>query len=281
LTIFVLFLIYSNVKHKSEEFVTNSITVKFAEPQISQTLNDVAENQAQKIIRKTLNPSIQKATTSINHKIESFDKDLQEFKKEYDSELRTLSKEVEYLKNRNIVLKLGDKSIATGNSTSFEELENIYNKSTDHDIKMVALSEALRIKNHFATMTRIKGVSISYTHGATQKKFIEKNIPTEALIIQLKKDKKWQSRARIAVLLKDRKEKQVPDALLDAIKNDKKLEVRKEALRSFEAITGFTSRDVFKNNPATEWWVIFKKDIEKDLKELQTIEEAIKKNTQN
>lgn len=281
LTIYALFQIYTNVITKSQEFIANSITLKFAEPKITNTLNEVAENQAQKIIENNLNPAIQKATSFVNQKIESFQKDLQEFNKKYDSELEKLVKEVDYIKNRNNVLKLGDEAIATGDAASFEKLKNIYESSTDNDIKMIALSEIFRIKNNFATMTRIKGIEVKYTDSKSGKEFIEKDIPTEALIQGLKEAQPWQYRARIAELLKEKKEKQVPEALLNALKNDDNLEVRKKAMDSFEAITNFKSRDVFNYDLAKEWWEKNKKNAEKDLKDLQTIEETIKKNTKN
>lgn len=281
LTIYALFQIYDNVKNKSEDFITDSITQKFAEPEIKNTLNEVAVNQAQKIIENNLNPSIQEATTYVNGKIESFEKDLQKFKDKYDSELKTLAKEVDYLKNRNVVLKLSDKAIATGEADPFEELENIYYNSKDTNIKMVALSEIFRVKNNFATMTRIKGLEVKYTNPKTGKEFNEKEIPTEALIQGLIHEQHWQSRARIAELMRERKEKQVPEALLGAIKNDKYLEVRKKAMDSFESVTGFTSRDVFEYKPAKEWWSKKKESVEKDLNNLQKIEEVIKKNSEN
>ena len=269
LTLCALFKIYTGVIDKSEKFITKSITQKFAEPQINKTLNEVAENQAKEIISNNLVLAIQKANKSINQKIESFKEDLKKFKEEYDSELEKLAAEVNYLKNRNIVLRLSDKAIATGDAIPFEELESIYASATNNDIKMIALAEIFRVKNHFATMTRIKGIDVKYTHPQTGQEFTEKEIPTEALIQWLKEAEPWKYRARIAQLLKKRKEKQVPEALLDAIKNDKNLEVRKNAMNSFEAVTGFKSSDVFKYNPANEWWKENKERVNQTLKDLQ------------
>jgi len=281
LTIYGLYRIYSNVIDKSEEFITESITLKFAEPKIANTFNDVAENQAQRIIEDNLNPAIEKATSFVSEKILLFEKDLKEFKNKYDLELKKLAKEVDYLKNRNEVLRLSDEAIATGDAVPFEQLESIYDSSTDEDIKKSALSEIFRVKSHFATMTRIIGIDVKYIDPQTGKEFKEREIPTEALIQGLKVAKPWQYRARIAELMKERKEKQVPEALLDAIKNDKNLEVRKKAMDSFEAVTGFTSRDVFGYSFAQEWWDKTKERVEKDLKNLQTIEEVIKKDSKN
>jgi len=274
LTIYAIFQITNIVIDKSEKFITNTITQKFAEPKIIKTFNEVAENQAQKIIFNNLKPAIQKATTTVNQKIKSFERDLGKFKKKYDSELKKLAKEVEYFKNRNVVLKLSDQALATGNAAPFEELKNIFNTSTDEDIKMIALSEIFRVKCHFATMTRIKGIDIKVTT-QTGKKFKENEIPTEILIQKLKTEEVWQFRAKMAELLRSRKEKQVPEALLDAIKNDKKLEIRKRAMDSFQSVTGFTSNDVFEYEPAQKWWKQNKTNIEKKLKKLQTLKTTL------
>jgi len=276
-----LILMYWTICAGVTRSATNSIREKFAEPKITQTLNEVAQNEAKKIIEDSLNPAVLNATIQINKKIEFFEKDIQEFKNKYDLQLENLVKEVEYLKNRKEVLRLGDEAIATGKSAPFEELENIYYTSDDKDIKMVALSEIFRVKNQFATMTRIKGVDVTYTYPQTKKEFKENDIPTEALIQGLKEAPTWQSRAKIAEILRGRKEKRVPEALLDTIKSDDYLEVRKKAMDSFESITGFTSRDIFKYDPAKQWWETNKVNVEKNLKDLQTIKEAINKNSQN
>lgn len=281
LTIYALYCIYTNVIDKSEKFITQSITLKFAEPKIAKTLNLVAENQAHKIIEDNLNPAIQKAILSVNEKILFFEKDLQEFKEKYDLQLNNLAQEVNYLKNRNEVLKLSDEAIATGDAGPFEQLQNIYDSSADEHIKKSALSEILRVKNHFATMTRIKGLIVRYTDPKTGKELTDKEIPTEALIQGLRGAEPWQIRARTAELLKERKEKQVPEALLEAVKNDKKLEVRKNALDSFESVTGFSRRDVFEYTAAKGWWEQNKQRVETGLQDLQRIEQTIKKTPEN
>lgn len=276
LTIFALYQIYSTVIDKSTEVITNSITVKFAEPQITQTLKDVAENQAKEIIENHLNPGIQKATSTVNQKIDLFDKDLQEFNNTYSLELKKIAKEVEYIKNRNMLLKLGDKAIAEADAESFEKLYNIYESTSDEDLKLFALSEIFRIKLNFINTTRIKGLEITYTNPETGKSFKNSDIPTEHLIQILKYNPTWEYRAKASELLKERKEKQVPEALLNTLKNDKNLEVRAKAMISFEIITGFKSNDVFLYPPAEDWWNKNKKDI--SLSELQTIQSALEKN---
>ncbi len=271
--------IYFSVIAKSTKYITNSITDKFAEPKIEETLKEVAKNQANIILENSLNPTIQEALLSVDQKIGLFDIDLQEFKKQYDQELKMLAQEVEYIKNRNEVLKLSDRASASGDAEAFEKLGNISNSSKDENIRMLALSEIFRIKSQIATMTRIKGIEVRYIDPKTGKEFIEEEIPTEALIKELKEAPFWKHRARIAELLKTRKEKQVPEALLEALRTDKNLEVRKKALDSFESITGFRSPDVIKYKPASEWWKDNKKDIEPKLQDLQTMEEVIEENS--
>jgi hypothetical protein len=268
--------LYHEVEKKSEEFITKSITDKFAEPSINQTLNKTAQDKAGEIIEEKLNPEINNAKITIANDINSFNKELQQFKNIYNSKLKNLTGEVGYINSRNKLLKLGDNAIATGDANHYEELYKIYNSSTDNDIKNNAIAEIFRVKSYYASMTRIKGIDLKYTHSQTEKEFTEKEIPTEALIKGLKEEQDWKTRARTAQLLAQRKEKQVSDALLDSIKSDKNLEVRKRAMDSFQNITGFKSNDVFDHKPAQEWWQEHKVETEKKLNELQTIESVLK-----
>ncbi|MFH1288945.1 MAG: HEAT repeat domain-containing protein [bacterium] len=279
LTLYALFQIYTNVVNKSEEFITDTITFKFAEPQIAQTFNSVAENQAKAIIETNLNPAIQKATATINQKIKSFETNLQQFKDKYDTELTRLSKEVEYLKNRNMLLRLSDKAIAEADAQSFDKLESIYESTLDEDLKLVALSEIYRVKLAFLNTTRIKGVEITYTDKRTGKVFKDTEIPTEALIGNLNNNTDWRVRARAIEILKSRKEKQVPETLLNAIQNDKNLEVRAKAVKSFERVTGFKNTDVLNFLPVKNWWKTNQDSV--NLKDLQTIQSAIENNSEN
>ena len=143
---------------------------------------------------------------------------------------------------------------------------------------MSVLAGIFQVKEHFATMTRIKGITVKYTEPNTGKEFIEDKIPTEALLQGLKNAKPWQYRARIVDLIKNRKEKTVPEALLSTIKDDTKLEIRKKAMDSFESITGYTSKDIFNYEPAAKWWQQNKAQVESELKDLQTIEMKLEEN---
>jgi len=266
------------IKCKTEQIVINRITKQFEEPKIQEILKSVAESKAKEIIENRLNPEIENAKLTVNQKINSFEEDLTQFKEKYDIELTKLAKEIEYIKNRNEIFKLSDLAISTGDAEPFGKLESIYDTSSDEDIKMSALAGIYQVKEHFATMTRTKGIIIKYPVPYANKVFEEDEIPTEALLEGLKNTKIWQYRARAMEILKYRKEKTVPEALLNTIKNDSNLEVRKKAMDSFQTITGYKSSDVFKYDPAVEWWQQNKSDVESKLKDLQTIKMALEEN---
>ena len=76
----------------------------------------------------------------------------------------------------------------------------------------------------------------------------------------------WTVRVMAASALKNRKEKGVPDVLLNAARNDQKLDVVKEAIDSFESVTGYTSSDVFGYESAGLWWEQNRQEVESQLK---------------
>ena len=268
------------IKKRVERKVEALILEQFQEPRIKNIMKSVAKNQAKEIIENNLNPEIAKANLSITKKTNLFNKDITQLKSNYDSQLKALKTEVDYIKQRNTLLKLGDLAIATGDAFSFDKLNDLITdkNETNDEFKTIARSEVFRIKSHFALMTRIKGVDPRWEDPKT-KKYVEINdIPTEILIKGLNDSKQWQNRAKLAEYLQHRKEKGVPDALLRAIKKDLHLEVREKAMKSFERVTGFESLDVFNHGPAKVWWNKNKKNIENNLKELQTLESYYLKN---
>lgn len=268
------------IKTLVEKKVEILILEQFKEPKINNTMKEVAENQAKIIIENNLNPKIEKATLSISEKTNIFNKNLNQLKDNYDSQLKTLKTEVSYIKQRNDLFKLGDTAIAYGVATALDKLNNLYidPDETNEELKTIAISEILRIKSYFALMTRIKGVKLQWVNPKTKNIVTIDNFPTEKLIGILSKHENWKFRAKCAEHLRSRKEKGVPDALLNAIKSDPHLEVRKTAMDSFEHITGFKSSDVFAYTPASEWWDKNKENIYGNLKEQQTMEMYYKKN---
>jgi len=88
---------------KINTFITDSITKKFAEPSIKQTLTEVAQNKAGEIIIEKLNPEISNAKVTISNDINSFSLTLKEFERKYGSQLSKLNEEYLYINHRNQV----------------------------------------------------------------------------------------------------------------------------------------------------------------------------------
>jgi len=82
-------------------------------------------------------------------------------------------------------------------------------------------------------------------------------------------DSAWEHRAKAAQLLASRSQLGVPDALLEACKQDKHLEVVKIAISSFSTLTGHR-HDVLECDDYEKWWSENKPRIDKNLKPLDT-----------
>jgi hypothetical protein len=116
-------------------------------------------------------------------------------------------------------------------------------------------------------MTKIKGVTLTRTDENGQK-IEEQDFETSWLIEDLRNNQEWQIRQRSAKLLADRKEVGVPEALLESMEKDQNLWVRREAFKSFQAVTGFKERDVFQFFKGTPqiWYEKNKEEVSEKLK---------------
>lgn len=290
--------IYKTVTKNTAKFISNSVAVKFAEPTIKQTLNDVAMNQAKVIIEKEVNPGIkqikqyiEKELTSFNEYINDFKtqseeeynvlnneikkirKEIVRFKKyldntkaKYSSEYEELEQQVKILEKRSELTRLADKAIANGDSKAFEDLKKYTSQNVSENISDTAKAELLRVKKFYIGMTRIKGRDISYK-GLLGRKYTGDEISTSVLIKNLKTNSDWRVRVKSAELLGKRKEENIAKVLLKAVKEDENLNVRKEALDAFEKVSGYQSSDVLDYKPALEWWEENKKEIELEFKD--------------
>ena len=248
------FAIYHKVEKEASRFITNSITSKFAEPNIRVTLTEVAKNEAKAILKDEIQPEITKFRT-----------DLDNYRTDFSGGYNSLANEIEILQGRNRLVQLADSAIAEGNRSAFEELKNISKDLTKDKLSKVARAEMLRVKKFYVGMSRIQGVDLALTD-TEGNKIENEEIPTDALISGLlNKDLNWQLRAKAAELLKKCKEKKVPEKLLETIQEDPNLDVVKTSLESFEAVTGFKSTDVFSYELAEKWWSENKEEVFKKL----------------
>jgi hypothetical protein len=139
------------------------------------------------------------------------------------------------------IQRLQDQALE-GDFSSYELL--IEYNSEDLDLNERARSAILSIKGFYIGKTKIKGFEMSRKDEEGNQVKGE-NFETSWLIDDLIQNTDWRVRAKTAELLKSHKEVGVPEALLDSMENDPNLWVRKEALVSFESVTGFKASDVF------------------------------------
>jgi hypothetical protein len=247
---------------RTQRIVIGRVTEQFNEPRIQKILQEVASNEAKSIIENTLNPEIAKMNeliansrneieseiTGVKQETKYFEDYIEGTKLSFSKEYATLADEIKFLKQRNILTSLADEAISQGIANPYEELQIL---PVGEQLQNAKLSEVLRVKNYYATMTRIKGVSIVASE-PDGRKTKDDEISTQILLKDLANNENWQIRAKAAQLLKNRKEEIVSESLLKAAKSDPRLDVRKLALDSFAIINDVTLPDVFDTQCAIE-----------------------------
>ncbi|MFA5118775.1 MAG: HEAT repeat domain-containing protein [Candidatus Omnitrophota bacterium] len=256
--------IYKNVVNVTKNQIIELITKQFEEPRIRQTLTEVANTEAEDILANQVRPEIDSFKEGINKELDSVKRFSEDLKTKYTIDYNTFNLEVAKLKDRNRLIELGDMVIANRDVAAYKELERIAKDSVKPELMSAAVSEIKRVKVFFATMTSVKGASISYK-GPLGSELKDNDMTRDRLIFNLKNDN-WLIRVKAAQLLQGKKEKSSAEALLESMNNDPDMEVRKEALESFDAITGHISNDVFGFEAANEWWTQNKFEVDKKLK---------------
>lgn len=253
------------IKKQVEKIAIQRIAKQFEEPYISSLMKQVAEQQSKSILEQQVNPEVTRFKNEVNSNIDEFDKYLTELKAKYEQDYASLSSEVTILKKRNEIMKLGDLGTQAADRSALEELEKISRESEDASLKTAANSEIARIKSFWLGITRLKGRNL-IKNGEVKK---DEDFTTAELIQTMLSNPKWDVRALAAQALRKRKEKGVPEALMKCIKNDRNLEVVKDAMKSFEGVTGYDSPDVFSSNYIEKWWVEHGEETTAKLKDSQ------------
>lgn len=254
--------IYFNVQKKASEYITESITDKFAEPNIQKTLQGVASEEAQSIIANEVRPETEK----IKGKVNAFESYLTESRTKFEKEYNTLAEQIAVLDARNRILELLDKAINEGDRQAYESLKVLGNVPTQDSFSKAATAATLQVKSFYLRVTRIKTADLEYKKNSDGTKLKNNDIPTDSLEKVLLTDPDWRIRTKAAELLGNRKEKRVPPVLLQAIQNDSNLDVLKAALDSFEKVTDYPRADVLNSDPAVKWWEKSRVEIEPKLK---------------
>lgn|GEM_PF-2155103 len=236
-----------------EVSLQRSIEAQFEKPRIQALLNEAASRKAENMIQEQVNPTLKRLRERISSKVIEFEEFQSAMKQEVEQEHQTVLDEVVKVQSRSILFELGDKAIWDLSRPAYEKLVEIANEAGDEVLQLAAKSELIRVKNAFTGSARTRGVFLSRVE-EEGKETVESDFDTAELIHLLLNHPNWRFRARSAQLLGERKEPDVPQALLESMREDQNLEVFKDALKSFEAITGYQAPDVFGYTSCNEWW---------------------------
>ena len=124
----------------------------------------------------------------------------------------------------------------------FDKLISILKLSKTDDLKITAMAEINRILGYLSQYPFNKGDGWGFTKNGTNKEIPLIDLKTSELISDLQNKKLPHTfRAMAANILSTRREKGVLEILITIAENDSHLLVRRNALNSFEKLTGFTN----------------------------------------
>lgn len=245
--------LYKKAIHILENRLVEKIDEEFQTERIKSTVSDVAKNESKDLMNSIIKPEIKAFKDQTNSKVENFNQFIKDLETEYKEQYLVLEKEVQKLKTRNEIAKLGDRAMLRDGAEALKKLSLIVYGAKDDSLSEEAKEQqnALRamakstinsiidyyinvtyIKNFDLTIVNEQGVEIKNEH-----------IPTDKLIGFLMHND-FKHRAKAAQLLNNRKEVQVIEALLERILNDTDIEVLKEANKSFCNLTGLHTGDI-------------------------------------
>ncbi len=223
---------------------------------ITKIVTDAAKkDMAQSVI------SVDKLLNESNIKIAKMESDFDNINKSIQVVKVETSTELGKLKNRNELLALSDNAISKGDRNAFNKLEEL---TANNKNDLAARAEMLKVKAFYKENNRIPEFELKLTKEGIS--YVNDKVPTGILINILHNHPDWGYRGRAAQLLSKRKEKIVPDALIQAITNDIELDVVNNAIWAFTSVTGYKDISFLNHLPLIEWWQKNKSEVEKSLK---------------
>lgn len=210
--------------------------------------------------------------SSVNSKMSEMHESLLSFKKESDASLNVLNHEVKFLVARNKITRLADEATSQDDAIAYTELFDMLPENEeqrlagnyDSVISHAVVAELSRIKSNLLTKNYIPiGHDLTINVNGEQK--ANDQIPTDVLIELLTESDNRLLRAKAAQLLGSRRERMVPEALLESLRRDPNLMVRKYSKMSFSKVTGYKSLSVLNYNRPSQWWKLNKDNFDKKL----------------
>jgi hypothetical protein len=255
--------------NKIQQKIAIRLDTEFKTPRIQKLIEDKAkeftEKEAKKYIEEKVDDAIKPVTTNLNQierEAKKTNETINNTQSRIDKQFSILAKQTDVLMQRSKLTTFADKALE-GDAESFRELL----KYEGTDMETAALGEIARVKNLYLVAYRNTATTLTVIEPDGSKK-VDAEIQTSRLMRILKTDSSWENRAKAAQLLGGRNQKGVPDALIEAC-NDKRLDVIRDALRSFSSLTGRRG-DILECKYFDKWWVENKSEIDKKLKELDS-----------
>ena len=235
------------VLEKANHVFSNASTISNKAIEKSSNVLTIAEENAMSAKAVTA-----KATREMKNTVGMVDKQLNASNKRINKTEKGLilakaefSAQLEVLRKRNELMVLGDKALS-GERKAYIKLLEMADKDN------AALAEIFRVQSFYQSCDRIpKVLELKDKAGIVFKNL---SIPTIYLIDALLNNPDWRIRGGAANLLGYRKEKTVPLALIESMKNENELDVLQASINAFSRLTGYRDVYVLEPLPTIKWW---------------------------
>ena len=206
--------------------------------------------------KEPLNEGILNKLGDVNLRLDVLSKNLDQISSLSNSSAADVYEELDYLRQRNELISLGDLAIHNADRQSLDKLISIREKNVDPRLQSGAASEILRVK--LAYMNGLRRGSQSIPIGQLFPEYDvdnEVDLNTEQLISLLDDLEAVDAhRVRAAYLLADKRNGKAATALVNVVANDSFLDVVREAAMTFSEMTGFRNEDLLDANSLVNWW---------------------------
>lgn len=243
----LVYRIYTGTDH----FINQAVAKKLEPAVLDAKVEKIAKKQITKKLEAQLDPLVE----TFQQDVKNLRHELQSSKTEFDLKYEELAGQVQVMNDRRHILKLMDHAMK-GSHRAYRELVAYRETATLTELASLAAQQITHIQGYFAGKQPLLSVHVNYTNEEGQG-LIDASVPTEPLINAMLNSPHWKVRAKAAVLLRDRVEAGVPEALLLSAEKDPMLDVVKEALATFSVVTGYPQEQLFETSEAKSWWENF------------------------
>jgi len=260
---FGLWKAYNGAVAKLQSVVIERVTTQFQEPNIQNTVQRVAGNEAAKIISQNVEPAERK----VDERLRNFEKFLDERKAQYDADLTAFRKELEVLKKRNELTRMADRAIANGSLAEYERLQKMLDEEVDEDLKAAESAEVFRVVSAFSVFSPSRAGAAKFNVSMINpQKNDENELSDDELLEILLHDQAPLARAHAAALLQKRTITfRIAQGLRDALDKESHLEAIRFERAAFDRIGGFDGGGALDGKPEVKW---FDENVDRLRKEL-------------